>query len=760
MKIRLLFATALVGLPLSVACGELFKGKKHGPGDPPDSQEPLALKGELEHYQNCGELRAAVVDSAANLFETQRLQNEYYSYQSAKRGGGAAKSSAGDYESAPEAMAGAVSDDASTGDGGDGGGNAENTGTTAAKKDDVGTNLQEVGVDEPDQIKLGKNHVFVLDNQRANTVQVAVARKESLKFLGTFALNDMQAGTLYASGDRLVVAGQGQRQKPFDGGLTSESGFWVRVYDSSTAEMPTLVGERFFRGTYVDSRLTEGRLVLVFNDAIQTQTTNGTWTYETADSRQDIVNDLIVASLADFDGEKAAEVPCTSYTKTPFDQGGGSFTRVVSLDVASGEIASEIAVPGVADRQLYMSANQIVLAGRPSTNPVFTNPEDSTAWQKLQDFEKANRQKLEVIALDYDATSGALDAVASTEVAGYLKPFGAQWAFKTLQAGDRKLLALFTTTGSVKSEDQMGPADNHFYVLEAEGKELKTVAGILTFAATEDIRAIRYSGAYAFVVTFQRTDPLFAIDLTDPLAPHIAGELKMPGFSTYLHPVGDGRLLGVGYDTEAKEEGEGAFAQGVQASLFDATKAEELTRLDNEVLGKRGSYTEAAQDSHAFYFDPTDKILGLPLVTFNDDVVQEDDQGNTPPLTPAQAQAQVQTKTSAQADGQNQGRIHQTLEFSGAVFYKVTATALEPLKKISHYDAIPTICRSNFAPLFWINAIPPQSDVRRVFRSDDQVYTVSNFVIRSWNASTWAQTGEALTAFGDCQPTQGGGGFE
>src|SRR5690606_3914681 len=119
------------------------------------------------------------------------------------------------------------------------------------------------------------------------TVQVAVARKEPLEFLGTFALNDMQSATLYAQEGRLVIAGPGQYQMPSPAGQIMESGFWVRVYDTAESDMPTLVGEKFFRGSYVDSRLTAGRLVLVFTDAIRTQLASGSWVYENADSRDD-----------------------------------------------------------------------------------------------------------------------------------------------------------------------------------------------------------------------------------------------------------------------------------------------------------------------------------------------------------------------------------------------------------------------------------------------------------------------------------------
>ncbi|OON33252.1 hypothetical protein BSA16_01360, partial [Micromonospora sp. Rc5] len=80
----------------------------------------------------------------------------------------------------------------------------------------------------------------------------------------------------------------------------------------------------------------------------------------------------------------------------------------------------------------------------------------------------------------------------------------------------------------------------------------------------ERIHSVRYLGPTGHVVTFRRTDPLYTLDLTDPAAPRVTGELKITGYSAYLHPAGPGRLLGVGQEADADGR-----AQGLQVSLFD-----------------------------------------------------------------------------------------------------------------------------------------------------------------------------------------------
>ncbi len=725
MRTNKLIAMIALGTPL--ACGSALLGGKstsHHQKAPP-SQEPLVLHGELEHYQNCDELRQALINNSADFFETQRLEHLYWQSRYSQSGGSAKASSASMPDMAPSAATSGAekSVDSST--------------PPAASNKDVTTNLQEAGVDEADQIKMGAQHIFVVNNQLIGGVQIAVTRKSPMKYLGILALNDMQSAMLYATENRLLVAGRGQKAATDNQGVAM--GFWVKAYDTSGADMPSLISEKFFRGTYVDSRFVQGRLVMVFQDRIPLVFQNNNWDYQDADSREEIVLDLEKSPVVAIQDDKAADVGCSSFTKSPFDNGQPDFTRVVAFDVTAGQLVSEVAVPGTPTRQMYMSEDQVVLAGHPAAKAVWVNYEDQIAWTRYQAFNKELNQRLEVIEINYDAAAGLLSAAAKGEVAGALKPFGAQWAFKALRAGERHLLALFTTTGSVRVEDDLGAADNHLWVLEADGLDLKTVASVPSLGAGEDIRAVRYSGNFAYVVTFERTDPLFAIDLSDPLTPQIAGELKMPGFSMYLHPTAEGRLIGVGYDTEEKQVGDGAFFQGLQLSLFDASKPENLVRLDNKIMGKRGSYTEVTQDHHAFYYDPTDAVLALPLVTFNDDVGID-------------AQAQDQTL--------NQNRMHNTLDFSGAIFFKESASGFEEIKRISHFSSVPALCQANFLPVSWQVQIPPQADVRRIFRSGDTIFTVSNYSVRSWNAADFHETGSAEIPFADCLPRRSNGGFE
>jgi hypothetical protein len=148
------------------------------------------------------------------------------------------------------------------------------------------------------------------------------------------------------------------------------------------------------------------------------------------------------------------------------------------------------------------------------------------------------------------------------------------------------------------------PSASAVYALRPEGDELVQIGAVEGLGVTEQIYAVRFIGPTAYVVTFRRTDPLYVIDLTDPTAPVVAGELKIPGYSAYLHPVADGLLLGVGQD--ADEQG---FTRGTKLSLFDVSDPSAPVEVSSLMVG--GS-SEAEWDHHAFLFWPEDGTIVIP----------------------------------------------------------------------------------------------------------------------------------------------------
>ncbi len=161
-----------------------------------------------------------------------------------------------------------------------------------------------------------------------------------------------------------------------------------------------------------------------------------------------------------------------------------------------------------------------------------------------------------------------------------------------------------------------GNGANNLYILD---KNLNIVGSINDLAKGERIYAIRFMGDKGYMVTFRQIDPLFTFDLSNPTNPKVLGELKIPGFSNYLHPVYENILLGIGYDTEeiykkdkfGNEVVVSTVQGGIKLSLFDVSDMSKPTEIDNIVLGSSGSHTEATYNHKAIMYKLSEGLVGF-----------------------------------------------------------------------------------------------------------------------------------------------------
>ncbi|WP_438006865.1 beta-propeller domain-containing protein [Sorangium sp. So ce321] len=167
------------------------------------------------------------------------------------------------------------------------------------------------------------------------------------------------------------------------------------------------------------------------------------------------------------------------------------------------------------------------------------------------------------------------------------------------------------TTAMVPAEPRW-TTSNSVFVLEAQGAELARVGAITDLAPGEQIRSARFFGDRGYVVTFLQVDPLFVLDLSDPGSPSVAGELKIPGFSEYMHPLDDGHLLAIGRDGD--EEG---TVTGLALQIFDVTDASAPALLHKETLDGDYGYSEAEYNHKAFTYYGERGVLAFPLVSFD-----------------------------------------------------------------------------------------------------------------------------------------------
>lgn len=204
--------------------------------------------------------------------------------------------------------------------------------------------------------------------------------------------------------------------------------------------------------------------------------------------------------------------------------------------------------------------------------------------------------------------------LASGSVDGYLIN---QFAM-SIQGADLRVATTIENWNNGASESQLS-------VLRQQDSDLVTVGHVGGLGLTEVIQSVRFLGDAAYVVTFRQTDPLYAIDLRDPTNPVVTGELKITGFSSYLHPLPDGRLLGIGQ--EATEDGR---TTGLQVQIFDVRNPAAPIRTSQLVFEGAGSQAEYDHLAVTYH----DGRLFLPYVRYGgfvDDVVTEESSDGAAP---------------------------------------------------------------------------------------------------------------------------------
>ena len=208
-------------------------------------------------------------------------------------------------------------------------------------------------------------------------------------------------------------------------------------------------------------------------------------------------------------------------------------------------------------------------------------------------------------------------------------------------------------------------------------------------APTEDIRTVRFNEDVVYVVTFKKTDPLFVIELADPLAPRIRGELKIPGFSTYMHLMPDDHILSIGYD--ADDQGNFAWFTGIMLQVFDARDLDNPVLAHKEIIGTRGSTSAAATDHLAFNFFRSRNLLALPMVVCE--------------------------------GGEGGRRYGEKMTFNGLMVYRVGLdTGFELMGGVPHEDPATGDEANSACRNWWTNS---NSQVQRSVFMEDYVYSVA-----------------------------------
>jgi inhibitor of cysteine peptidase len=466
-------------------------------------------------------------------------------------------------------------------------------GTNGATADYSTTNIQVAGVDEADTVKTDGQYIYTLSStqnsgyyygtssQVNNVVYIVNADPHNARVVSKIVLdNDSSPIGLFLSPDstKLVVLSDNYQSyiAPTNGiaimPYFSDASTSINIFDISNKADPVLTRNFTVSGSYFDSRMIGNYLYAV--------TSQNAFIYNGAVSVPAVYNGAI-ASAASPTSIYYADMNQSSYY---------SFTSFYGLDVLNDQqAATNMTVLMSGSSTMYVSTNNIYV-----TYPNWVNGTDVTSIYRV---------KIDGLQLTLAAQGGVpgytINQYALDEYGGNLR------IATNLPSG---LIAIpFTGAGSTQNTNTQS---NNVYILN---ENLTVIGNLEGLANGENLDSVRFIGDRGYLVTFMRTDPLFVIDLSQPTNPKVLGELKIPGYSDYLHPYDETHLIGVGKEAVDSNQGDFAWYQGLKLSLFDVSNVNSPVQLSNFTIGDRGTYSPVLTDPKAFLFDESKNLLVIPV---------------------------------------------------------------------------------------------------------------------------------------------------
>jgi len=512
------------------------------------------------------------------------------------------------------------------GDAGAGGGAPTNGDSRQEGVDFSGTNNQEQGVDEADFVKTDGYHIYTLNGNRVHIMGVPEFGQLTAESVTNVEGYPTQM-LLDSTRNKLVVFSQVDAYSLPEGhplraavGANDEDGGWywripsltkITVLDISNKTAPTLAREFYYEGWYQTARKVDSSIRMSGYSYIEPSITwrwwqiyndNGMDKAATKRAVADMVNALELKDFipqiyrrepnGHFETNSLSDNACRSFYR-PTDSHARGISSIISLDLLGNDahwdadhIVSNWAT-------FYQSKDRLILA------------EQAHDWWWYWWYE-SDPDQLNIHSFDI-TVPGQTFYEGSGRVDGVIVD---QFSIDEEEGAIR----VATTKGLwgrwwVDAEDQQ-EMDNHVWVLEDQGANLGIVGHVGGIAPGERIMSSRFEGDKGYLVTFEQIDPLFTLDLSDNANPTVVGELKVPGFSTYLHPIEGGKLLSIGVD--------GTNRWRTQVSMFDVSDFANpalSAALPVEAQNSWG-WSEALYDHKAFQYWAPKGLLAIPQSTY------------------------------------------------------------------------------------------------------------------------------------------------
>jgi len=502
------------------------------------------------------------------------------------------------------------------------------------------TNIQVAGVDEPDFIKNDGKYAYILSNDKLTIIEADPAETARIISKVGLDVSGQSLQNMFLNKDRLVIFYTGNDQQysipkyDYMPNTVSTPATHAIVIDVSSKEDPKIIKDYHVDGSYYNARMI------------------GNYVYFISTSNADYVHPMPPVVR---ESSKVIISPPIYYYDNP--EPNYNFDTITSFDIFGDKITSQTFLMGstgtlyVSNDALYMAhqeyypyyydasakgrffkaivpvlpdylKNQITSIDNKSNldadskwvqisdllQKSYNNMADSDKAQlfdkiqkSLADYENNIQQDsqktiIEKIAID----NGSLKYVAQGQVPGYLLN-----QYSMDESGTKLRVA---TTSEYYNPQHGNGQSNNVYVLD---QSLNVTGSLEKIAPNEKIYSARFMGDKLYLVTFHRIDPFFVIDLSAD-TPKVLGALKIPGYSSYLHPYDENHIIGIGKEITQNQYGN-SEPLGVKISLFDVSDVSNPVTVDTYEIGGPTSNSDVLSDPKALLFDKEKNILSIPI---------------------------------------------------------------------------------------------------------------------------------------------------
>lgn len=478
---------------------------------------------------------------------------------------------------------------------------------TQSNNDYSTTNIQVDNVDEADIVKtdgqyiyyVTENKVFIVDANELKVIskieikedkkqfspQELFINKNKLIILGV--LYEYEEVTVREENSDELKYEETENSKKYRYSdktvLTSKNLAKAIVYDISDKENLKIIREVGLDGSYVDSRMIGDNIYLISKK----------YSYYYSGIKDEEILPRVQDTVSK---EQSKLVPCTDiiYFK---EAENNNYMLVGGFNINNDDQMNVETFFGANDN-IYASENNLYL-----TQTTYDN----------------NYNTITII-YKFSLNNSQIALIAKNEVDGYLNN---QFSMDEYE-GNLRLATTYTTKENIQEQitEEAGNSSvvkipenkysNRLYILD---ENLNEVSRIDDLAKDEKIYSVRFIGKIGYIVTFEEVDPLFVIDLSNPQNPEIKGQLKIPGYSSYLHPYDENHLIGIGYNTKSNGHGR-ITTDNMKMSMFDVSDLENPKEMFNIDIGNGYTHSEILYNHKSLFYKASENLIGFP-VTYN-----------------------------------------------------------------------------------------------------------------------------------------------